>query len=210
MLQDTPDASMGPAVPPLERAPAPETAAAALTTCAPCDPRRAEVERYVRRAFRRVHCASVCSLPTTLLTLRGRDGQLSAVVGCRAAGAERLYLERYLDVPIETALAMRLGLASVPRASIVEIGSLACSGSLAAQRLLRRLPPWLRAQGYAWAVFTATRRVRELLRIFDAPLLELCRASAERVAGSGDDWGHYYQSDPRVLAGFLPDAEGAR
>ena len=27
-----------------------------------------------------------------------------------------------------------------------------------------------------------------------------------RVAGGRDDWGTYYETDPRVFAGFLPDS----
>ena len=30
------------------------------------------------------------------------------------------------------------------------------------------------------------------------------RVSGSRVAGSGDQWGRYYDNDPRVLAGYLP------
>jgi hypothetical protein len=35
-------------------------------------------------------------------------------------------------------------------------------------------------------------------------MYELASARAERVAGLTDDWGRYYQADPRVMAGYLP------
>jgi len=53
-------------------------------------------------------------------------------------------------------------------------------------------------------VFTATDAVRGILQSFGAPLIELARADAARVTAGGDQWGRYYQHDPRVLAGYLP------
>ncbi len=46
--------------------------------------------------------------------------------------------------------------------------------------------------------------MRGLLRGFEAPLLELARAERARVSAGVDDWGRYYESDPRVFAGYLP------
>lgn len=167
------------------------------------------MERYVRRAFWRVHRASVRSFSPTLLTLRDRQGRITGVAGIRAAAEEPLYLEQYLDAPVEAVLGTRTG-HWVARDSVVEIGSLACASALSACGLLRSLPQWLYEEGFDWVVFTATRRVRDLVRIFDAPLLELCPATLQRVAASADDWGHYYEADPRVMAGYLPDAGAAR
>ena len=41
---------------------------------------------------------------------------------------------------------------------------------------------------------------------FGAPLIELARADGARVANAGGEWGRYYDTDPRVFAGFLPDS----
>ena len=68
------------------------------------------------------------------------------------------------------------------------------------------LPSYLLARDYRWIVFTATSAVRGILQGFDAPLVELARADGTRVANSPDRWGRYYENDPRVLAGFLPDS----
>lgn len=174
-----------------------------LETCEAHDARRAEAERFVHLAFRRVHRAEVRSFMPTLLTLRDPKGRLCAVAGCRGAALGTLFLERYLDGAIEEVLAARTGLA-LRRAAIVEIGNFACTSALGARRLLRLLPAELLGRGYGWAAFTATRAVRELLRMFDAPLLELAPATRARAAGCGDDWGRYYEADPRVLAAALP------
>jgi hypothetical protein len=42
---------------------------------------------------------------------------------------------------------------------------------------------------------------------FGAPLVELARADGACVAGASDEWGRYYETDPRVYAGYLPDAD---
>jgi hypothetical protein len=54
-------------------------------------------------------------------------------------------------------------------------------------------------------VFTATDTLRGLLASYRAPLLDLAPASASRAQSTGDDWGRYYESQPRVMAGYLPD-----
>ena len=68
------------------------------------------------------------------------------------------------------------------------------------------LPRYLLELEYEWIVFTGTRTVRGILGRLGAPLHELAPASAECVSGTRDSWGRYYDTDPRVYAGFLPDA----
>ena len=53
--------------------------------------------------------------------------------------------------------------------------------------------------GYDWAFFTATSRLEKLLRRMRLPLLNLGPASVDRVP-SRENWGSYYETDPRVLA----------
>jgi hypothetical protein len=56
-------------------------------------------------------------------------------------------------------------------------------------------------------VFTATGAVRQILSGFGAPLIELVRANGASVRDSRDEWGRYYETDPRVCAGYVRDAE---
>ena len=69
------------------------------------------------------------------------------------------------------------------------------------------LPAYLLAQDYRWIVFTATGALRQILEGFGAPLIELGRADPSSVATAADSWGRYYETDPRVFAGYLPDAD---
>jgi hypothetical protein len=166
---------------------------------------RPELESFVSSAFARKHGARVRSFMPTLLGLRDPHGRLRGVVGLREAGIEPLYLEQYLDAPIEESISAASG-RRVRRHEIVEIGNLAGGNCRAAMRMVAQLPAYLLSRNFSWIAFTATSAVRQILLGFDAPLLELARADEARVTGGGDAWGSYYRADPRVFAGYLPDS----
>ena len=164
---------------------------------------RAELEAFVGAAFKRGHDATVTSFMPTLLSFRDRAGDLRGVVGLRGATPQPLYLEQYLEKPVEAAIAAATG-QPVRREQVVEVGNLAGANCRAAMRMVALLPGYLLSRDYRWIVFTATSTVRGILESFGAPLVELARADGARVAGSPDLWGRYYEKDPRVLAGYLP------
>lgn len=166
-------------------------------------PERGELEAFVAEAFRRGHDATVASFMPTLLSLRDGSGRLRSVVGLRGAVPQALYLERYLDLPVESAIAAATGRA-IRREQVVEVGNLAGSNCRAAVRMVALLPSYLLSLEYRWIVFTATSAVRGILQGLGAPLVELARADGTRVAEGPDRWGRYYDTDPRVLAGYLP------
>lgn len=181
-----------------------------LEALAEDDAGRAELEDFVHDAFAARHGANVRSFMPTLLGFRDRGEVLRGVAGVRGARQGRLYLEQYLDQPIENELATALrtrGLAPVAREQIVEVGNLAGTSCRAAVRMVAHIPAWLMSQRYSWIVFTATNSVRQILAGFGAPLVELAQADPRRVAAARDEWGRYYSTDPRVFAGYLPDAE---
>ena len=166
---------------------------------------RGELESFVGAAFQRKHAATVLSFMPTLLAFRDPAGRLRGVTGLRAAGAESLFLEQYLDVPIESAIAATNGL-SVRREEIVEVGNLAGANCRTAVRMVAQLPRYLLSRDFRYIAFTATSAVRRILLGFGAPLFELARADGARVTGGADAWGSYYQADPRVFVGHLPDS----
>jgi hypothetical protein len=166
-------------------------------------PDRAELEAFVGAAFRRGHDATVASFMPTLLSFRGPAGDLRGVIGLRAAAPQALYLEQYLEQPVEAAISAATG-QPVQRTQVVEVGNLAGANCRAAMRMVAQLPGYLLSRDYCWIVFTATRTVRGILESLGAPLVELARADGARVAAGPDRWGRYYEQDPRVLAGFLP------
>jgi hypothetical protein len=169
------------------------------------DPERAGLEAYIAAAFDRKHGAQVSNFMPTLLAFHDSSGGLKGAVGMRDASSASLYLEQYLDLPVELAIA-RATAGTVVRGQVVEVGNLAASNCRTAVRMVALLPAWLLGHGYRWITFTATNAVREILTGFGAPLIELARADGGRVAEGAARWGRYYTSDPRVFAGHLPDS----
>jgi hypothetical protein len=164
---------------------------------------RVLAEQFVREGFFRTHSACVQSFLPTLLAMSDESGRLRGVVGCRFAGSEALFLERYLNQPIEEVITARTG-ALVKREQIVEIGNLSCHNSRAARELMGLIPRYLIERGYTWIAFTATSSVRRILRHAGGRAVDLAPAQSVRVAHGNDDWGRYYDNDPRVMAGYLP------
>jgi hypothetical protein len=164
-------------------------------------PQRRRLERFIEHAFARHHGATVRAFMPRLLALEGRRGRVCGVVGFRNAAAEPLFLERYLDKPVELALADQVG-GQVARERIVEVGNLASLSCRAACHLVAALPRILLADGNQWIVFTATSAVRGMIAKFRAPVIELARATRDRLEDA-DEWGRYYDNDPRVVAGYL-------
>jgi len=140
----------------------------------------------------------------TLLSLCNDRGEICSVAGFRSATDQPLFLERYLDEPIERAIALATQI-DVSRSQIVEVGNLAGMNCRSAMRLVLALPRILLDRGQRWIVFTATDTVRQLLANYHAPLIDLAPAVAGRVQGLGDDWGRYYETNPRIMVGYLPD-----
>lgn len=166
-------------------------------------PQRRRLERFIQRAFARHHGAHVHAFMPTLLALEGQYRRVCGVVGFRNAAHEPLFLERYLSRPIEQALAEHVG-HPVARHDIAEVGNLASLSCRAACHLVAALPRVLLDGGNRWIVFTATTTIRGMLAKFHAPVIELARATRDRL-DDGDEWGRYYEQDPRVIAGYLPD-----
>lgn len=173
------------------------------------DPRREELEGFVRDVFAARHAARVCSFMPTLLAVRNDVGTVCSVAGFRCADAQKLFLERYLDEPVERAIASASG-KEVSRSQVVEVGNLAGVNCRSAMRLVLGLPRILIDRGHRWMVFTATDTLRDLLASYHAPLLDLAAATAARAQTTGDDWGRYYETQPRVMAGYLADGLSLR
>jgi hypothetical protein len=170
-------------------------------------PERGEVERFISNGFFESHSARIQSYLPVLLGLVDASGDIIGALGYRPGAEEPLFLERYLDAPVQQVIAERSG-QPVDRQTIVEIGNLACRSADTARDLMWRVARHLLRERFLWVTFTGTRAVRQILRAFPAPVLELARATQQRAGATNDEWGRYYEADPRVVAGFLPAAFG--
>lgn len=170
---------------------------------------RPALEAFIQEGFRRKHGAAVRSFMPVLIGLHDTSGRIVGAAGYRGAAREPLYLEQYLDQPVEGLIAARRSGRAIPRAAVAEIGNFACNDCATAVTMVGVLAAFLLDQHHRWVVFTATRTVRGIMRHLGISLGELGRADKSRVVVTADDWGVYYASDPRVMLGYVPSYRGA-
>jgi hypothetical protein len=164
-------------------------------------PRREEAETFIRKAFARRYGADVSSFAPNLLLVEQRQ-RLLAVTGWRAASTDALFLERYLDVPIELAMA-QLADQAVMRERIVEVGNLAAEKAGGSIQIVLALSRHLHSLGYEWVVFTATQELIGIFSRLGLPLLALAKADPARLGDAAGNWGSYYDSQPIIVAGRI-------
>jgi hypothetical protein len=157
---------------------------------------RRELERFIAERFRSAYGANVGHFCAHLLGMRDPHGAWQAAAGYTPAASSALYLEHYLDRPVEIELA-------VPRERIVEVGNLASAARGFGGRFLPALRRYLLDLDYRWVVFTATREVRGILQHLAFETRALAPASPERLPDRGAGWGTYYAHDPSVMAGTI-------
>ncbi|MGE5516929.1 MAG: thermostable hemolysin [Bacteroidota bacterium] len=159
-------------------------------------PDRALLERTVRAVFQAEYGARVPVFPDRLVASMGADGKPEAVAGLRFA-EDGLFSEAYLDGSAEAVLAAAIG-RPVARDQIVEFSSLAATRNGAALPLVGATIRLCLAAGASYGLFTATKRLRALLRRAGLVTVDLGPARPERLANAAA-WGSYYLHDPRVL-----------
>lgn len=173
----------------------------------PQHPARAAAEHLIEDIYRVRYDAEINGwMP--FLAARAGTGAMQAAAGFRPATTS-LYLENYLDHPVETAIANHVG-RTPRRESIVEVGHLASRRGGAGAILLLDLADHLRCAGYEWLVNTATADTRQLILGLKAAPLALAAADPARLPDGGASWGTYYRHEPVVLAIHLPTALGRR
>jgi len=176
-----------------------------LTLVGPLDGIRADIEQHLAARYQSSYGARLTHFLPWFLTLECL-GALTGVVGMQAADDSPLFLERYLERPVESTLAQGLG-QPVPRGALVEIGNLVAAKGGASQLLFLLFTAILHEAGYEWIVFTATRSLRNNLEKLGFPLLELQRVEPRRLQPELlAQWGSYYQTEPVVMAGSLAAA----
>jgi len=165
---------------------------------------RPAVEQYIAGQFRAVHGATIHDFMPVLLTM-GCRGTTSAATGIRAA-SQPLFLEQYLSQPVENALRPLAGQV-VTRQRVAEIGNLVATQGGSSYLLFMVLTAVLQQAGFEWVVFTATPQVRKALGCLGLPTHALCEADPSRLTlSTAAEWGRYYRSQPKVVAGRLADA----
>lgn len=125
--------------------------------------------------------------------------QLVGCAGFAGAADAPLFLEQYLDLPIEQSLASGT---TLERAAIVEIGGLAVRHKRYVLPLMMQLAPELLQRRFSMAVCTVTAPVRGCLDKLGIAATVLGAADPARLTTAGN-WGRYYELEPQVMAGSI-------
>ena len=157
-------------------------------------------ENFIHEIFRQFYGANIHHFLPFLLRLTNSHSQIIAALGFRPANNNDLFLENYLQKPIEQILA---GIYKQPvdRKDIVEIGNLAIGERGAARVLIVALTGFLFAARYKWCVFTIARPLINTFRKMGIELETLSPANNDFMNQvEKNNWGSYYQQNPFVMA----------
>ncbi|MFC6671394.1 thermostable hemolysin [Marinobacterium aestuariivivens] len=158
------------------------------------------VKRYACTRYADVHQARLRHfLPLQILL--GDERHWLASCGLRSADSHSLFLEQYLDRPVERALGSVTG-NSLGRRQIVEVGNLAGEPG-SARLMILSLTRYLAQSGVDFVVFTATRELQHAFSRLGLATWFLAQASPERLGDEAADWGRYYSHAPAVFAGSV-------
>jgi Thermostable hemolysin len=180
----------------------PHSTFARMRCVGPVAPERAAIEGFIAARYSAAFGASLRRFMPWLAAFEDGAGDLHAALGLRAADFEPLFIERYLDAPVEDAISALYGNA-VPRASIIEVGNFAARHAGDTRRMIHALVERLADCDYRYVVFAATAGLRNAFARLGLSPASLGPADPLRLGAERADWGNYYAGDPQVLVGDL-------
>jgi hypothetical protein len=174
-----------------------------IQTNPPGSKQRIVAEQFVHTCFKRYYQADVHYFMPMLLSLSDEQGYLQAVLGFRHANDTPLFLENYLDQPVEQLLASRIH-APVDRSRLLEVGNLAVSASGGGRWLITALTAYLSTKHCEWVLFTIGPLLQNVFSRLGLELIDLAEARKDRLPVEEQAaWGSYYDQKPRVMAGNI-------
>lgn len=166
----------------------------------PMSPCRQEVEDFIAMVFKQVYGAEITRFMPQLVALRDSNGVLMAAFGLRNAAAEPLFLEQYLDEPIEQLMSRQLQ-RTIYREEITCIGNLAVANPRNAGVLIAHVIQQSLDMQLPWGVATAHHSLQNGLIKAGRDLTPLAMAHPERLPEQERaKWGRYYNQTPQIVA----------
>ncbi len=160
------------------------------------EPERQRVEDFIKAIYKQSYDADITVNYPVLMSVRNEDNDILAAVGFRYAKDEPLFLERYTGDAIE-------GFLDCNRREIVEIGNLASAGQGASVFLFAALASYLNNKGIRYAAITGTDFLHRYFERTGLKPRRVCDADIASAGGDGQNWGTYYDTQPRVLVGSV-------
>ena len=170
------------------------------STISASHPNRQEVEQFIYDVFKTSYGAEVTLFMPNLVALRDCEGELMGAFGWKQASDGPLFLEQYLDEPIESLISKTLS-KQITRNQITKIGNLAVSNPRNAGILIAHIIQHSLDIGIEWCVATAHHSLQNGLvkggrDVYPLFMADKARLSTEEQA----KWGSYYNRIPQVVA----------
>ncbi len=164
---------------------------------------RRRLENSVARHFASVYGARVSQFMPMLLGIES-NGEIQAVVGLRPASDGHLFLQQYLDQPIDRLIEQATAMVTC-ESSVIEVGNLVSRSPGMARLLITALTHYLFTCEFQWVAFTGTPLLlNSFSRLTLSPVV-LADADPARLAHDAREWGSYYATRPKVMAGYIPE-----
>jgi len=161
---------------------------------------RPVVDDFIAKGFKSHYQASISVSMPYLIALQ--QGQLKAALGVRSA-RDTLFTQQYLDSPIVDILAkLEKGVFqhSIEAHQVAEIGHLYSNAKMFTLPLMLVTAVTLHMQGFRYMVFTGTEHLIQLIEKTGVDVHLLANANQARLIDSTQDWGTYYDTQPKVAA----------
>jgi hypothetical protein len=157
---------------------------------------RHEAEDYVARCFAKAYQARITRFMPYLLTM-SCVGNISGVAGIRPATSSPLFVEQYLDAPVEDELAVIYN-RFIPRDEIFELGNLSAMRPGVCQLIYMIGASVAYRAGFRYGVFACTQQVARALQKLRFSVKSIASADPDRLTGGAVQWGSYYETLPTV------------
>lgn len=161
---------------------------------------RGEVEAFIAEVFYRFYRATVKNFMPRLIALRDEEHTLMAAFGMREAGDATLFLEQYLDEPIEKIISRSFN-KTIARADITEIGNLAVANPRNSGILMAHVIQHSLAANVQWCVATAHHTLHNGLIKGGVDVTPIHAVDPNRLPEDElAHWGSYYDHSPQIVA----------
>lgn len=159
------------------------------------------LSRYIVGIFHNTYGANIEVTYPLLMGLVDAEQNPLAALGVRSARQHSpLFLEKYLDQPVENYLQATTG-SLVSRLTIAEAGNLSSSGKGIISMLLYALACHLDQEGMSHVLFTGTSLLKRYLNNIGLFPDILAEADPAKLGAGAALWGSYYETRPKVMAG---------
>lgn len=155
---------------------------------------RKNAENFIKQGFKKAYGANIAITMPQILTVK--NGNFKAALGIRNAQSV-LFIEQYLSTPIEENISPSVQ--KISRSEIVEIGSLYSNAHRFTLPLFLVTAVSLFYQHYQYLTFAGTSHVLNILQKAEVSYSIICDAKKSALTPSTDNWGSYYDTNPKVV-----------